>query len=126
MRRASVLLVLLLVPRTSEASWLGWLLGTAREDKPDPIHAAPARPLLGLDDLIVVFPSSSNRIELVVSSRSWRKGIRTFIATNATAEEAARLTAEHAEHLETYAHHPDEPMVLGQKPCEQLCRARTQ
>ena len=57
------------------------------------------------------------RLVLIHSSRSGRSGIRTFIATNSSAAEAERLTAESGEYLETYEHSPDEVYTSEQKPC---------
>lgn len=81
-------------------------------------------PGLDLEDLVVVLPSSSSRHALIVSSRTWRQGIRTFIPTNSSAQEAAQLTTEHAQHLETYVHVDDEVREnLTVKPCERVCYA---
>ena len=62
-----------------------------------------------------------DRLVLVHSSRSGRSGIRTFIATNSSAAEAERLTAESGEYLETYEHSPDEVYTPEQKPCACVC-----
>ena len=63
----------------------------------------------------------AHRLVLVHSSRSGRSGIRTFIATNSSAAEAERLTAESVEYLETYEHSPDEIYTPEQKPCACVC-----
>jgi len=60
---------------------------------------------------------------LIQSSRRWRRGIRTFIVTNSSEQEAARLSEENRAHHETYAHSPDEVYRHDIKPCEKSMRA---
>ena len=70
-----------------------------------------------LAELVVVLPSSDARQALVEASRSWRGGVRTFVATNSSPAEADAMTRQHSQHLETYMHIADEVPEPGKKPC---------
>lgn len=59
-------------------------------------------------DFVAVIVSTSNRLALTHSTRCWRNGMRTIIATNASDVEAKELTRIHKAHHETYVPVADE------------------
>ena len=69
---------------------------------------------LTLDDLVSVIPTcEGSRQRILAATRSWRFGIRTFIATNASAERALFQSQLYGGpgFRETYAHFPDETYI---------------
>ncbi|GAX82109.1 hypothetical protein CEUSTIGMA_g9537.t1 [Chlamydomonas eustigma] len=70
-----------------------------------------------LNDIVLVVPSTMARLPLVQKTRSWRKGIRTLIATDAGTSAALELTTHFSSsHLETYIHIDDEKPQPNLKP----------
>ena len=74
------------------------------------VSAETAR--LKASDLVAAVPTFDRRHGLTQASRAWRHGLgHSFIATNASTEDVAVLSASHEHQLfrETYFHFPDRP-----------------
>ncbi|PNW87881.1 hypothetical protein CHLRE_01g005701v5 [Chlamydomonas reinhardtii] len=73
--------------------------------------AVSAAEALSGEDLLIVFPTFHKRIDTVVASRTWRRGVRTHIVVDDRVK-LDELRAVGLEHNETFSAMPDLPGLL--------------